>query len=414
MDCVEVPMPCGRKFIVDRSSFDKIKHLTWRSQKHKSGKYYVTGTYYERDESGALRSRQIQLSRFLTGLQRGNPLIADHKNGNPLDNRLANLRVCTARENVHNQTLSKRNTSGFKGVSKCVRKGRQRPWIATIAVNGKTHYLGSFFTPEEAHAAYCAAAERLHREFANFGEDRPDVHDFPEMCLPRSIAFMGQHLPDPIRNVPVDPVGGLMEIPPDWAEWRSPRSNGLLGSDQQIYSRVCNRFSDLVESGVVSVHDRPTAIALLTAAEVGFDVSKTIKASRQKHPVVVQVFKNMREAGLWRECELGKGVRWGFTYGWRPEDEENRKMFAAELADHVKIAREAVAEAEAQWCEGIEAARAVAAEAKRQARLARSENRPYPRTPSRFRPTGKVEAFAPLRASKFRVIVATEPKCRLK
>ncbi|MCA8339501.1 AP2 domain-containing protein [Burkholderia multivorans] len=42
-------------------------------------------------------------------------------------------------------------------------------WVARIQHGGKQHYLGMFDTPELAHAAYVAAAKRLHGEFANAG-----------------------------------------------------------------------------------------------------------------------------------------------------------------------------------------------------------------------------------------------------
>jgi hypothetical protein len=42
-------------------------------------------------------------------------------------------------------------------------------WRAEITVNGKTYKLGSYPTPEEAHAAYCAKAKELHGEFARTG-----------------------------------------------------------------------------------------------------------------------------------------------------------------------------------------------------------------------------------------------------
>lgn len=82
----------------------------------------------------------------------------DHRNGNRTDNRIANLREATAIENGQNTNQPKRNNkSGFLGVTRF--QGR---WRATISVNRKVQYLGSFDTPEGAHAAYLAAKAELH------------------------------------------------------------------------------------------------------------------------------------------------------------------------------------------------------------------------------------------------------------
>ena len=75
------------------------------------------------------------------------------------------LRLSTPAENTRNQKLSRNNKSGLKGAFKC--RGK---WRAQIKVNNIITYLGYFNTLEDAHAAYCDAAKRLHGEFANFGE----------------------------------------------------------------------------------------------------------------------------------------------------------------------------------------------------------------------------------------------------
>lgn len=87
--------------------------------------------------------------------------VIDHINGDPSDNRIANLREASRFQNQQNQGVRKNNTSGFKGVS--LSRGR---WCAEIRVHGKKKSLGSFDTPEEAHAAYCTAAEQFHGKFA--------------------------------------------------------------------------------------------------------------------------------------------------------------------------------------------------------------------------------------------------------
>lgn len=89
--------------------------------------------------------------------------IVDHINRNPDDNRLSNLREATRFENLRNQGAHKDNRSGYKGVS--FSKSEKR-WVARIMVNRKAIRLGSFKTAEDAHDAYCEAAEKFHREFA--------------------------------------------------------------------------------------------------------------------------------------------------------------------------------------------------------------------------------------------------------
>lgn len=89
----------------------------------------------------------------------------DHVNGIRDDNRFCNLREATRSENLQNKGASPSNHSGFKGVS--FSKSKRR-WDARIVANKKRYYLGSFGTPEEAHAAYCAAARKYHGEFSRF------------------------------------------------------------------------------------------------------------------------------------------------------------------------------------------------------------------------------------------------------
>jgi len=89
--------------------------------------------------------------------------VTDHIDGNPLNNQRSNLRVATYSQNNMNVARLKRNKSGYKGVS--WKKDHQK-WESHIQFNGQVHYLGLFDTPEEAHTAYCEAAEYYFGEFA--------------------------------------------------------------------------------------------------------------------------------------------------------------------------------------------------------------------------------------------------------
>ena len=90
----------------------------------------------------------------------------DHDDRNTTNNRINNLRPATDSQNQANARRRSDNKSGYKGVHWYV---RSRKWCSAIKVNGKRVHLGYFRSPQEAHAAYCAAATKNYGEFACFG-----------------------------------------------------------------------------------------------------------------------------------------------------------------------------------------------------------------------------------------------------
>ena len=65
-----------------------------------------------------------QLHRFILNLTKENTEIVDHINGDPLDNRKNNLRLCTNQENIRNCKIPKNNKSGHKGVYWCSNRNK--------------------------------------------------------------------------------------------------------------------------------------------------------------------------------------------------------------------------------------------------------------------------------------------------
>lgn len=151
-----IPLNRGLVALVDDEDYDSLTQFKWyASETISTGFFYAQRTDKERGSMG--------LSRHIMGCPDG--LMVDHKNGVTLDCRRANLRVCTAAQNMQNRAVSKNNKLGYKGVHR-MPGCKSRPFIANIGFKRKSIYLGYFADAESAARAYDAAAKELFGEFA--------------------------------------------------------------------------------------------------------------------------------------------------------------------------------------------------------------------------------------------------------
>lgn len=148
----------GHEIHIDEDDVEQISARSW---------FVGPEGYAQSSTRKAGRSITLYVHRLLMGLQGGDKRCVDHINGNRLDNRRVNLRVCSNADNLRNRGKTKRNRSGFKGVIPVPVKNGVR-WRAQINIGGKEKYLGTFATPEEAAVAYKAASIQYHGEFAKF------------------------------------------------------------------------------------------------------------------------------------------------------------------------------------------------------------------------------------------------------
>lgn len=150
-----VPLDGGRFALVDDHDYDTVKDFVWTFSP-RGESFYAVGSV---NDNGV--TRRCYLHRFILQVN-GNAQV-DHINGNGLDCRRCNMRLCTSQGNNRNRKKSGITTSQFKGVSW---DKRRNSWRAYIKVNRKFKYLGRYDTQQLAALAYDAAAHQLFGEFA--------------------------------------------------------------------------------------------------------------------------------------------------------------------------------------------------------------------------------------------------------
>lgn len=86
----------------------------------------------------------------------------DHIDGNPSNNSWSNLRLCTQKQNVWNQTG---HGKFYKNVY-FTRGGRNRPFNVKIEINGNVRSFGYYRTAEEADEVASLIRDMIHGEFS--------------------------------------------------------------------------------------------------------------------------------------------------------------------------------------------------------------------------------------------------------
>lgn len=135
--------------LMDQETFESIKDYS----------ISVTSHGYARIHSKKHGLVNQYLHRYIMKNPQGKTI--DHINGNRLDNRKENLRICNQRENSRNSS-ARMGTSIYKGGYE-----NKQSWLAQITVDGKCYHIGSFDTQEEAALAYNEKAKEFHGDFAH-------------------------------------------------------------------------------------------------------------------------------------------------------------------------------------------------------------------------------------------------------
>ncbi len=165
----EIFISQNKRVVVDDEDYSFLHRFTWSARKCADRDYAVTARRFDDAYHATFMHRMI--------LNAPPNMVVDHVNGNTLDNRKENLRICTKGENGRNR---KPNAGyRFKGVRKINSRGKIRPRILGYAANiyfkGKAIRIGYYATEEEAARAYDTKAKELFGEFANL--------NFPEQII---------------------------------------------------------------------------------------------------------------------------------------------------------------------------------------------------------------------------------------
>lgn len=151
----EIQLSKGKSTIVDDDDYEVLNQYKW----------YCSHGYAVRDKIINKSRTSYRMHRVIMNCPEN--MQVDHINGNPLDNRKINLRICTKNQNNKNLKKPLTNKTGYKGVSYC--KSRKK-YCSYISINNKTKPLGRFDTAVEAAKAYNKAASEYYGEFANLNK----------------------------------------------------------------------------------------------------------------------------------------------------------------------------------------------------------------------------------------------------
>lgn len=151
----EIELTQGKVAIVDDEDFEYLSQWKWCAA-------FMTRNFYAAKSISINGQRKVILMhRFILNPEKN--MVVDHINGNTLDNRRENLRICTPRENSRNRKKRTISKNKYKGVANSNGK-----FIARIEI-----HLGTFENEIDAAKAYNEAAKNLFGDFAklNFIEE---------------------------------------------------------------------------------------------------------------------------------------------------------------------------------------------------------------------------------------------------
>ena len=161
----------GKQAIVDDEDYEEVNKYKWCA--HKGCRTFYACRTLRINNGIQRKNKYISMHAFLLAPLKKQQI--DHKNGNGLDNRKCNIRVCCYADNARNRPKCRGvKGSKYKGVT--WNKWRNN-FQAQIMVNGKRQFRRSFKSEIDAAKAYDTAAIKYFGEYAqvNFPTVSTDI-----------------------------------------------------------------------------------------------------------------------------------------------------------------------------------------------------------------------------------------------
>lgn len=268
-----VPLSHGKFAIVDEADLPLLAGFNWKYLKRADGR----GGYAiacPKDESG--KKRMLSMHRLL--LQPPAGLHVDHINGDGIDNRRANIRLCTQSQNAANRA----HRGKYRGVSV---RGKQ--FYAVIWCESISYTSGPHCDEISAARAYDAASEILHGEFG-----RKNFPDLPAVELSRvSVGGYGQAKPHPAFAAFCKPPK------PHWRDsWDAYRAKLKLAEDdrKRAVSAVARANRPLL------ANFKPRDAEIIAAFACGATGRELAKKHGLTHQRIHQMFAKAKLVGVVR------------------------------------------------------------------------------------------------------------------
>jgi len=150
-----IPLTQGKFAIVDAEDYPRLARYKW----HCSMDGHTFYAYTFRRTKG--KKKRVFMHRQIMNAPKGR--LVDHIDGNGLNNRKSNLRLCSAAQNARNKRPAPNCYSKYKGVTW---HKHHKKWYVRICKSGKSTHLGCFDNEIDAALAYDRKAAELFKEYA--------------------------------------------------------------------------------------------------------------------------------------------------------------------------------------------------------------------------------------------------------